>query len=425
MTPAPVPTPSQDRLPHLDALRGLALLGVLLSNIHYWFRAPRGHQNLFTPVWSGLPDQGATWLIRALVDTKFIFIFSMLFGVGLALQAERIQGMGCLVRRQLGLLGLGVLHVVLVWNGDILLPYACLGLLALPFARRSLTVVRRWALGLAILVAFLMLIGPLLKAFGAPLATPTPADMQAWDANERDFIHALARHYLDPSWWAVARFRLLDYGRILGDSLPGFVVIFLNLLVGMWIWKTGLLVRPQDHRARLRTFSLWSLPLGLVAHAIYASKGLLKLWSYTQPWAIRRWMPLFLEGAMLLGAFLLSLGLASLLLWLWASGRFQKGCAWLAPLGRMALSAYLCQSLVMTALFYGWGAAQYNRMGPLAGAMVGCAFFAFQLGLCRLWFRGFQAGPAEWLWRAWTYGRLQPFRRPPEPSAPSASGLRA
>lgn len=412
MTSRPAPTSLTDRLPHLDALRGFALLGVLLSNIHFWFRAPRGHQNLFTPAWGGIPDQTATWLIRAVVDAKFIFIFSMLFGVGLALQAERFHTTARLVRRLLGLAVIGALHVLLLWNGDILLPYACLGLLALPFARRSLKVVRRWALGSLAVVLLLMLVGPLIKAFGAPHPAPMAADLQAWDAWERDFIASLARHYLDPSWWAVARFRVLDYGRILRESGPGFVVVFLNLLTGLWIWKSGLLQRPQEHLEGLRRFSSWALPLGLASHAVYASRVMLKLWSFQQPWGVRRWLPLVLDGSMLVGAFLLSLGMASLLLWLWGSGRFQKGLAWLAPLGRMALSAYLLQSLVMTSLFYGWGAARYNRMGPLAGALLGMGFYAFQVGLCRWWSSRFLAGPVEWLWRSWTYGRIQPFRRP-------------
>ncbi len=416
MNPTSAPTTLRERIPHLDILRGFALLGVLLSNVHFWFRAPRGHQNLLLVAWPGLGDVSATWLLRLLVDSKAIFIFSMMFGVGLAIQAERAggEGFGARMSRRLGVLAvIGALHVVLLWNGDILLPYACLGFLALPFVRRTRRTVGIWALALYVLVFGLVLAGDLAKALGPALAAPTPEGFRAWDQGERDFIGGLARHYQDSSWFAVSRFRVVDYVRILKESIPGFITVFINLLTGIWLWKTGLLRNPEAHRAALRRFVAWSIPLGLLFHAIYASKMAITVWGYGQPWAIRRFLPLVMDGAMLLGALLLSFGFASWILLGAHGGRWKGWLSHLAPLGRMALSAYLMQSLCMTAVFYGWGLGLYNRMGPLAGVVLGLGFFALQMVLCRWWLSHFCFGPIEWAWRCLTYGARQPFRRMP------------
>lgn len=414
MNPVHAPTALRERIPHLDILRGFALLGVLLSNIHYWFRAPRGHQNLLVPAWSDFGDISATWLVRLLVDAKFIFIFSMMFGVGLAIQAERSGGEGFHARmaRRLGVLAIiGALHVVLLWNGDILLPYACLGFLALPFVRCSRRMVGIWALALYVLVFGLVLAGDLGKVLGPVLAAPTPEHLRAWDQGELEFMGTLARHYQDSSWLAVTHFRVVDYLRILKESIPGFITVFINLLTGIWIWKTGLLRNPEAHRTALRRVAVWNIPLGLLCHAIYASKMAITVWGYGQPWAIRRFLPLVMDGSMILGALLLSLGFGAWILLRGQGGRWKGWLSPLAPLGRMALSAYLTQSLFMTAIFYGWGLGLYNRMGPLVGVLLGLGFFALQMVVCRWWLNHYCFGPVEWVWRCLTYRAWQPFRR--------------
>lgn len=402
------PTPPEDRLFHLDVVRGFALLGVLLSNIQYWFRSPRGHQNLSVPAWPGQADRVATWLLKALVETKFIFLFSILFGVGLALMAERGEGRGAgrlAVRRLVALMGIGALHVLLLWNGEILLPYGALGLVALLFVRRTDRTLWRWVIGLWLLLLVLMLADPVRQALGPPPPAPSEASIRAGDGAEAAFIAWLARHYLDPSWVEVTRFRLLDYGRVLRGSAPGFLAVFTNLLTGLALWRSGLLRAPGEHRPALRRFVAWGLPAGLLLHAAYASKVPLRAWARTLPWTTGRLIPPLLEGSMLFGAVLLSLALGAALLLLATDRRWSARLAPLAALGRVALSAYLLQSLCMTAVFYGWGLGQYNRMGPLDGALLGLAFFGAQVLAARWWLRRFRFGPAEWAWRRVTYGR--------------------
>lgn len=131
--------PADDRIELLDALRGFALLGILLANILYWSgwvlvtEAERGA--MATPV-----EQ--LWQYRfhhLFVDGKFYTLFSFLFGVGFAVQLDRLDrrgadGLRIYRRRALVLLAIGLIHSLLIWDGDILALYALLGLL-LPWFR--------------------------------------------------------------------------------------------------------------------------------------------------------------------------------------------------------------------------------------------------------------------------------------------------
>jgi uncharacterized protein len=412
---SPGPAASSDRLIHIDIVRGFALLGVLISNIEYWFRGPKGNQNLSYAVWPGWLDQATNWGIRTLVEGQFIFLFSMLFGVGLAIQLERAEARGArfaayAVRRQLSLAGIGLAHVLLVWNGDILLGYGILGLLVLPFLRRPPRVITRWVVGVWAVLLVIVLIGPVKACFGPPRPPVTAADIQAIDTGELDFIGHLASHYLSSSWMAVTEFRISDYPRVLKDSVGGFIVVFANLLTGCAIWKSGLLRQPELHVPALRRFARWALPTGVALHAIYGSKFIIRHWGWGLPWETRRVFPIVVDFSLFVGALLFSLGIGAAILVLTQDERWGRRLAVLAAPGRTALTTYLTQSLVMTTIFYGWGLGYYNRMSPSAGLLLGLVFYAAQVMISHWWLRYFRFGPVEWLWRCVAYWKLHPFR---------------
>ena len=412
---SPAPAALSDRLVHIDVIRGFALLGVLLSNIEYWFRAPKGNQNLSYAVWPGFMDQATSWGIRALVEGKFIFLFSMLFGVGLAIQLERADARGAgfgwyVARRQLTLAGIGLAHALLIWNGDILLGYGLLGLLLLPFLRRRTQVILRWAVGVWVVLLVVVLAGPVRAFFGPARPPVTAADIQATDAGEREFIDHLASHYQSPSWKAVTAFRISDYPRVLKDSVAGFIVVFANLLTGLAIWRSGLLRDPARHVPLLKRFVSWALPLGVALHAVYGSKFIIRHWGWGLPWETRRVFPVVVDFSLFVGSLLFSLGIGAAILVLTQHERWGRRLAVLAAPGRTALTTYLTQSLVMTTIFYGWGLGYYNRMSPSAGLALGLVFFATQVTISNWWLRSFRFGPVEWLWRCVSYRQLHPFR---------------
>jgi uncharacterized protein len=106
------------------------------------------------------------------------------------------------------------------------------------------------------------------------------------------------------------------------------------------------------------------------------------------------------------GSTALALGYAAGVVLLARSRRFPRLVEPLAPLGRLALTAYLTQTLVFTTIFYGYGLGQAFRLGPLAVTAIAVVIFAAQVVACTWWVRRFRFGPVEWLWRALTYLRI-------------------
>jgi uncharacterized protein len=128
------------------------------------------------------------------------------------------------------------------------------------------------------------------------------------------------------------------------------------------------------------------------------------------PWEARRVLPIVVDFSLFVGALLFSLGIGAAILVLTQNERWGRRLAVFAAPGRMALTTYLTQSIVMTTVFYGWGFGYYNRMSPSAGLILGLSFFAVQVMLSHWWLRHFRFGPVEWAWRCVAYWKRQPFR---------------
>jgi uncharacterized protein len=103
------------------------------------------------------------------------------------------------------------------------------------------------------------------------------------------------------------------------------------------------------------------------------------------------------------------------------SAWWRSKFAVLAPIGRMALSNYLSHTLIATFIFYGWGLGYFGKMGSAWGLVLSLAIYAAQIPFCAWWLKTYQFGPAEWLWRSLTYGKLQPMKiRPAAPATGAA-----
>ncbi|HVI57953.1 MAG TPA: DUF418 domain-containing protein [Luteimonas sp.] len=394
--PTPGPVPGSQRLDLLDALRGFALAGVLLANLDafsLYFFLPR-EAALALP--TAAIDR---WLDPAngmLVSGKFITLFSIMFGIGFALQMQRMgEGGRWRYLRRLAVLWLiGLLHVSLWW-GDILRWYAVMGLVLLPLARlrpRTLAI-----LGVALVTlphAPLSLWWPggwplatQEQAFAAALATFSGHDPAALLHGNAWFAH----------WWTQSH-----WGMAL--AIPG------RMLIGAAIGYSGVLSDPAAH-ARFWNRLLWlALPLGL---ALVLATEMVDYGWIAPPAA---W-PGGAAGTMLLrtvnqdAALLLGLGYAALFVKLFADPRWRRRLQPLAPVGRMALSNYLTHSVVGVAVFYGVALGVGPRWGTVAIWAVFLALFGAQVALSGWWLARFRFGPAEWLWRSLTYGRRQPMRR--------------
>jgi uncharacterized protein len=382
------PVAGEERLPLLDALRGFAIAGIVLVNLKF-FATP-----LFSVLeyrvaddFPGRADRVADWLVTALAEGKFYPLLALLFGYGFGIQLERAGGAGPRYARRLaGLLGLGLAHAFLVWAGDVLVTYAVAGALLALFRGRADRTLLAWAGCLyAAHLAILGLSGVALAGLGRDDAAAA----------------AVKDAYGQGSWTEVLAQRAADAAVTLPSAVigggPGFLAM---MLVGLWAQRRGVLAWPEEHRALLRRVVLAGLTVGGACSLAYAT-----LWWISDGRGALAGVAFLVGG----GGFLLSLGYAAGLTLLAGRGPARL-LGVLRPVGRLALSNYLLQSLLATILFYGYGLGLYGRVGPAAGLAVSLAIVAACVILSAAWLRAFRIGPAEWLLRSLTYARPQPLR---------------
>jgi uncharacterized protein len=410
---APGPVASPDRIVALDVLRGFAILGILLVN------APLFLQPLAALTLGGgemaILDRIAATATAALAEGKFFTLFSLLFGIGVAMQMRRAERKGAafapfFVRRMAILLAIGVAHATLLWWGDILVFYALFGLLLIPLRRAS----ARRAARLAVVVACV----PILLNVGlfglTRLAAATPDGRDALSGGVQASIAEAERS----SAAALEAYGGSDLGAMIAVRVDEWILsstgIVLNgmaflvvamFLLGLAIGKAGLLADTERHLSTIRRARWAGFAVGVPATVA---------WLWIRPESVYAFDldTIASTAAFVVSAPALSIAYAASLVLASREPAGQRRLMPLAAVGRVALSAYLMQSVVMTTLAYGYGAGLFGSVGPAGALAIAVVVLALQVPLAIAWTRRFRFGPVEWLWRTLSYGRLQPFGRP-------------
>ena len=393
----------------LDAIRGVAVLGILLINIDALSGYGLTPASAHTILRNETADEITWFLLATLVEAKFYSLFSFLFGVGFAVFVERASGRGAdparlFKRRLLGLLLIGLVHTLLIWFGDILVTYAVLGFVLVPFLRRDDRVVLRWAAGM--LVAPIALYAMLFAAAGQPAQTaaggatdelPAILATAVQSFSHGSYFQILAGNVVFTAANIVRRLLLMFFPRVIGMFLLGF-----------YAGRNNLFSRLDEHR-RLAANTLIAglavgLPLSLAAWAL----GDHAVGPPTAPGLIETVIKS-------IGVPLQALGYAAGLWLLFA--RAPRLMEPLVPVGRMALSNYLMHSVAGVVIFYGIGFGLFGRLSLTAAVLGALAFFVLQIFLSCWWLQRAQFGPAEWLWRIFTYRRRIPLFKTESPAA--------
>ena len=390
-TPAPVA--GTERLVSLDVLRALALFGVLIVNLLTEFRVSIFEQ--FLGPASGSPwDRRIDRAVAVAVESKAFALFSFLFGVGLAIQFERARrggrAFGPQIARRLGaLLALGLVHLVVVWNGDILTEYAIAGALVALLVGLP----RPWLLALAAIF---------LAVYASPLPYPDPFPtsdalaLHVADAN---------RAYGSGGFPTVFAFRIHELPPVLALDLAALPRTLALFSLGAWAWRRGVFERPSEYRRLLAGTASLGIALGGLACAW--DSGLV---DDMQP-GPEAWRSLIVG----LGTLALALGYGAGLLLLFERPVARRALAPLAPLGQMALTNYLLQSVIFGFVFYGYGLGQFGKMSVTRATQVGVLVYVAQIAASAWWLRRFRFGPVEWAWRCVTYKAWQPMRSKSQP----------
>jgi uncharacterized protein len=330
-------------------------------------------------------------LCAGLLEFKAVTLFSMLFGAGVSIQAERAAagqtGIGSfLVRRFTALLLIGLSHMFLLSNVDILCLYAVCGLGLIAFVEtrtRDLAIFGFIIVGFSFFIDFSGCI-PSVKVMRA-------AATQA------------ALVYAKGDLFDILRFRGQEAWRLILPLVFTWLPrTFGLMLVGMATWRSGIFKKPEEH---LRL--LWTIALGgaIVGGAATAALIYSTAWDRPNPIPIP---PRILDACSYVP---LAFSYGAILLLLLRSRRISKIMSLIAPLGQMSLTNYLTQSLIFGLVFYGYGLALFGKLGPAEASVIGLAVYGAQIIISIVWLRQFRFGPCEWLWRSMTYRRLQPMRR--------------
>ncbi len=411
--PVVAPVQQTERVQIVDILRGFALFGILFVNMII-FSHPI--QAIVLPADPSLPwvDRAALWLIHALGEGKFYALFSMLFGLGLTLLMGRVEGRGgkfvpLYLRRLLVLLGFGLVHAFLVWMGDILILYALLGLLLVLFRKAKPRTLLIWSV---ILIAIPIVFNAAITGL-VSLANSIPEAAlqieQSFAEAEASFVTDLQRAYqvyANGNFAEITAQRASDYF-IMG--LAGFAVMGFNVmamfLLGVYFGKREIFKNLEANRGLFRSLLAWGLVVGLGGNLLYATL-VMPISRVYQSGTL-----LLATTAQAVGAPLLMLGYVSALCLLALHPVWGKRISVLAPVGQMALTNYLTQSLVCTLIFYGYGLGLFGQVGHAAGIGLTIVIYLLQIPISHWWMKRFYYGPAEWLWRSLTYGKFQPMKR--------------
>ena len=408
------PAPAAPRHATIDALRGLAVIGIVLMNIAD-FALPSGAY--FNPLagGGGAPRDLFAWAVSfVLVDGKMRALFSILFGASTVIVIERAEAAGLSGARihfaRMATLALfGAAHLFLIWPGDILLHYALIGMLALPFV--AIEPRQQLRLAMLLLCAQFVVDGLFFASFldlrhaaGLPGASATtlaawhglvdgvgigrPQDVAAEIAVARGSWSAFVAHNLATQASGPPFLLAFDGFETLAFMLIGMAALRSGFLTGGW---------PRDKylRAAAIGFAI-GLPPTIALCWLSFSSGFDSLATF---------------AAATLGGIpfrpILALAEASLALAWLSGGRHPR----LEASGRVAFSNYLGTSLVLMLLFDGWGLGLFDRIERIALLPVVAAIWCAMLVWSPWWLARWRYGPLEWTWRSLARGKPQPMRR--------------
>ena len=373
-SPTAGPVEETGRITNLDALRGVAVFGILLMNAVSYGLEPAAYFNI-----SLANDTPLDWIIgvfgEVFVDQRFMGVFSLLFGAGIVLFADRADARGnrggwLSLWRNLLLLGIGALHMWL-WEGDILVAYA----IASPFLLLARRLPNR---ALAALGTALVLLSALVSGLAQSMV----------DANGAQ---------LGELWLEAGGETDDDVGLLV--LLTFFMRALGMMLIGVALFRSGVLSgeRPREYYRRMAVIGLGvGLPLAALGVIIAALDD-------------------FAPGSALLstipntiGTIPATLGFTALII-LW---NMRGESVWrrrVHVVGRMALTNYLTQTIlgiiILRRLFE---PDDLNRAWVLLFII---AVWLLQLAWSPWWLSRFRYGPFEWAWRVATYRRIQSMRR--------------
>jgi len=401
--PAPAQSAASPRIAVVDVLRAFALFGIIITHAADSFLAgppPDPNFNFLSSL-----DRNVHQLANVLTWGKFFTIFSFLFGLSFAIQMGNAARkgkafVGRFTWRLVILLGIGSVHN-LFFSGDILMIYAVLGLLLIPFRYFSTR-----ALVITALILIFNVPGLLLGFAQLNAPTPTPEQQQVAAASQQRFEQSAQRQFHIKQSGTVAELVEMNVTqsfamKVMFQIFTGRLWVTFGLfLLGLCAGRVELFKDTQANRHIFRRLLVW----GGVAAAISSVVVIIYPSSFGPP-TLANVLSTFAFSFQQATLSAVYAAAVTLLFWNNPSRGLLPA---LAPMGKMGLTTYLTQTVFGLVVFYGFGFGLLGKLGVTVCVALGIGFYALQIFLAQAWMKYFALGPVEWLWRSLTYFRWQP-----------------
>ena len=398
--------PVKKRYVGLDALRGFAILGIILANypeLSLW--TFRSAEEVAAMPGAGL-DRVIRWLQYIFIDGKFYTLFSLLFGTGFSiilsnLKEKGVNGNRIFLRRMLILAIIGFIHLMVLWSGDILMLYALMGMLLPLFTSLSDKKILSFA---GFFLALPVISDAICSLAGISLSEPL---YNAWLRKAAEFginENNMAQYLSDSKSYSDVQ-NFLIQGSIermyeFVDSHRYFKVLGL-FLIGYVIGRRKIYADLEGNKDLLRKISIIGLGAGLPLSLIYAAHAM-------NGYPAGRVFHSFLY---LVSVYPTGFGYAAFFCLLFLRHKDFFLWKFLAKPGRMACTNYLGQSLIGIILFYGAWMGLGRNASLAMTELIALAVYALQAGFSAIWLEFFRYGPVEWIWRMLTYKKLIPMKK--------------
>ena len=385
----------KNRIHSLDLIRGFAVLGILIMNITSFSQISMAYMN--PTIGAGLEgyNQYFHGFNYIFADTRFMSIFSILFGAGVVLFTQRIEAKGRRVvalhyKRMFWLLIFGLIHAYFIWAGDILVAYAICGSLVFFFRKKSIRT-------LLIMAVILFLI-------------PICLNYMTYHGMPEEALESTFAFFYPSIEQIVAQTKIMQGSYIeqmplrIENALELQTLVFMidtfwrtsaMMLLGMILYRKGIL--SADNSTVYYKNMMW---VGFVPGLIISCVGLNQVYSYD--WSGAYVMNIGANYKFVSGL-LMALGYIGLVIWIYKKGIFKKLQNRLQATGRMAFTNYIGMSVICTLIFNGHGLGLYGTFDRFQQFLIVIGAWAIMLIISPKVLKKYQFGPLESMWRKLTY----------------------
>ncbi|MFO8236034.1 MAG: DUF418 domain-containing protein [Bacteroidales bacterium] len=400
-----------ERIVLIDALRGLAIFGIFMVNMQYMYE-PMTKMLISSSQDAPIHQLISESFIKFFFEGKFYVIFSMLFGFGFWIFLNKSTSDGSSVvpvfrRRLFFLMLFGIAHIVLLWVGDILLYYTLLGFILILFKKASEKKIKKWIISLVLVppVVITLLVSMIWALSQIPEAK------EAMDSAFQESIHEITQFvehtaaiYAKGSFSEIITVRIDEYLTLLPGTLTFFPIILGMFLLGVLFARKKLLTEYVNNLSFFKKVFWWGVGVGVPTNTLYTIASHYSILCIPDGWML-------LTSIMhTFGGIAFGLSIISAMAILFAKGKSGWLSFLLAPVGRMALTNYLLQSIISAFLFYSHGLRLIGKVEAWQGIVLVIIIFSAQIVFSKWWLKRFRFGPFEWLWRSLTYGKIQPMK---------------